>query len=743
MNFCKRKESCYTPARNEGSTRGSAGDDIWLPAEDTLENNQGSIERGEDFEMLPAEDSSAMKLLEWCQNQLRAFYKTICQVKITPWDPDNTESQLEGTVIEISIHMTIVYMYGEIVYFLHKSVQEFLAARFVVEELTVKKNGTVTCLSGMDTFEKSRKMAEVLKFACELSLKAAGILFDHLHDVGEKEGLTSYQFTKAPSNYDLSLEQQRFIILCVDCLFLCPASDRTAVYSAFLSCVNHVVILTGKNTSTAAVEHFFKSVSSFPNYLFFLQRRLIQHLPDDVLSIMLDLNAVVLTSSGESKDVQKYADLLVGNSFLKKSGGRNFVDLIDITDEDFHSELLPELILALVCSSQPPLNNLVNNENNNIDVPLTENHCLSLVPKIKFDIETVEDAVLLKNVLPLVTAPRKIRIRTLWEEEEEAFDQLIESAINGINFTDNLHKLQFFDINTAAKCKAFISDSLQHSPNLRKLDLCFIPLHRGVSHLAENLHHVPQLTKLVLGSVQMGEKECAALAASLKYLNKLEELDIRDNALGHGVIELAKSLNNVPNLTELDLRNTNMGEDEASALAHALKYVPLLRYLNLTYNPLGRGVRDLVQHLSSVPELPILYLKGVQMTKTEFEELSTAVNERNVYLDTDYHAELKETEVRFRDESDGDNDDDDDDESTLGKKEEELLGAKEKTMEEVSEEKESLETKGSMTEVKIRQDVEASSTMEIPQAESSTRMKSLLYAESEELVSTDCVRPFF
>ncbi|PFX14538.1 hypothetical protein AWC38_SpisGene21295 [Stylophora pistillata] len=95
-------------------------------------------------------------------------------------------------------------------------------------------------------------------------------------------------------------------------------------------------------------------------------------------------------------------------------------------------------------------------------------------------------------------------------------------------------------------------------------------------------------------------------------------------------------------------------------------------------------------------------------------------------------AELKETEVRFRDESDGDNDDDDDDESTLGKKEEELLGAKEKTMEEVSEEKESLETKGSMTEVKIRQDVEASSTMEIPQAESSTRMKSLLYAESEE-----------
>ena len=35
-------------------------------------------------------DSSVTEFLEWCQNQLRAFYNTMCQVKITPWDPDNT-----------------------------------------------------------------------------------------------------------------------------------------------------------------------------------------------------------------------------------------------------------------------------------------------------------------------------------------------------------------------------------------------------------------------------------------------------------------------------------------------------------------------------------------------------------------------------------------------------------------------------------------------------------------------------
>ena len=182
---------------------------------------------------------------------------------------------------------------------------------------------------------------------------------------------------------------------------------------------------------------------------------------------------------------------------------------------------------------------------------------------------------------------------------------------------------------------------LHHSPNLRKLCLSFNPLHSGVSYLAEHLHHTPQLTELELQFVQMREKECSALAASLQYLNKLEKLNIEHNALGHGIqIELAKNLNSVPNLTSLDLPDTNMGKDEASALARALKDVPELSDLGLGWNPLGRGVRDLVQHLSSVPKLECLSLLGVQMTKTEIEELCTAVKGRGVTLFTDYHVRV-------------------------------------------------------------------------------------------------------
>ena len=291
------------------------------------------------------------------------------------------------------------------------------------------------------------------------------------------------------------------------------------------------------------------------------------------------------------------------------------------------------------------MDNLGKNEDNNIALSLTENrsdqtqqHCVSLVREVDLSVKTVEDFVLLKNLLPLVTAPRDIAV---WGSVTDALEgNSIENAIHRINFTDNLHSLKLRGINLTAKCAAFIAESLHHSPNLHELCLSWNPLHSGVSHLAENLHHAPQLTDLELQDVQMGEKECAALAASLQYLNKLKKLDMSHNALGHGIIELAKNLNSVPNLTQLNLWYTNMGEDEACALARALKDVPELSGLFLGLNPLGRGVRDLVQHLSSVPKLECLFLDGVQMTKTEIEELCTAVNGRGITLFTDYHVRV-------------------------------------------------------------------------------------------------------
>ena len=544
---------------------------------------------------------------------------------------------------------------GKIVYFLHKSVQEFLAAWFIVLELTVKKNETVSCLSGIDTFEKMMKMDQVLIFVCELSSEAASAVFHHLQSIGEKGGLTEYDFTETPSVEDLSHAQRFFINDNVCYLFSCPASDRKAMYPSFLSCVNHVVILV--DWDTAAKEHLFKSTSSVPSYVFFGNRIIPECIVDeDVLSIMRDLNVVLLTCSGEIKAVKKY-DWLKNDDdfFLKKEENGMFFFLTRIKNDVLHSELLTELTSAPVCSPQTAVDNLAKNEDNSSALCLAENrsdqtrqHCLSLVREIEINDPTSEDLIVLKNMFPLLTAPRNIRILSSDEIvhmiEEGALGELMETItdmLRGVNFTDNLHKLWLRGINLTAECAAIIAKSLHQAPNLRELDLTENPLYSGVSDLAENLHHVPQLTMLLLRGVHMGDKEWTALAASLQYVNKLQTLNISNNPLGHGITELAKNLHSVPNLTELILRNTNMGEEEVSALVRALNDVPELELLDLVSNPLGRGVSDLSQHLSSVPKLRALFLTGVQITKKQAEELCTAVRKSNIQVvETDYHVSV-------------------------------------------------------------------------------------------------------
>ena len=100
-------------------------------------------------------------------------------------------------------------------------------------------------------------------------------------------------------------------------------------------------------------------------------------------------------------------------------------------------------------------------------------------------------------------------------------------------------------------------------------------------------------------------------------------------------IELAKHLNFVTGLKRLNLSDTQMGEEEVSALACALKDVPELNGLSLSRNPLGRGVSVLIQHLSSVPQRVSLTLDFVKMTKTEVEKLCTACGRHHITTDYD------------------------------------------------------------------------------------------------------------
>ena len=185
-----------------------------------------------------------------------------------------------------------------------------------------------------------------------------------------------------------------------------------------------------------------------------------------------------------------------------------------------------------------------------------------------------------------------------------------------------------------------LAHSLKNVTQLSVLNVSENPLGNAVSELAKHLHSVPHLDRLYLNATQMGEEEVTALAHSLKNVTQLSILHLSKNPLGHGVSEIAKHLPSVPHLHNLNLADTEMGEEEVTALAHVLVYVPELETLCLDKNPLGRGVTELIKCLrrSSPARLSILGLGQVPLTREEATELCALANEKKAnFWKSDYH----------------------------------------------------------------------------------------------------------
>ena len=354
----------------------------------------------------------------------------------------------------------------DIVYFLHKSVQEFLAAQFIVDELTRKENKTSSCLSKVDSFGTMGKMYEVLKFVCELSSDAGHAVLSHLHRIGEKEVFKAYNVAELLCNEELSSEPfYDFIFLFINCLFCCAASDREAFWRLFHEWARRLRVVVIQDRPVG----------------------------DWIMPLAEQLNR------------------------------------------------LPELILL--------------------------------------DLEDTE----------------------MGEKEAIAI----------------------------ARCLPSLSQ-------LKIIDFSFNPLGHGIIELAKHLKCLPGLIELKLRSTEMGEEEARAVARSLPSLSQLKVINLSSNPLSHGNVELAERLKCVSNLTQLCLRKTRTNEEQVSALACALKHVPKLRWLDLSFNPLGRGVRVLIQHLSSVPELQELDLYDVKMRKAEAEDLGAV----RAVIFSDYHVSV-------------------------------------------------------------------------------------------------------
>ena len=533
----------------------------------------------------------------------------------------------------------------EIVHFLHKSVQEFLSAWFIVKEVTKTKTASLTCLSNVDSLEKVKKMHEVLKFVCEISLESAMAVFRHLQMIGEKEGLTEYSFSFSPSPKDLSADQRELNRISLDCFLSCPAPERQISYPSFLDCVNGVVVISQiDQLSIVAREHVLKLLPSpKPNYVFFAfsyeDKRFQEGIFSDTLSVICDLQPVLVPLFGDhdSNLLNTYDDLAYYYPFVKKEE-QQMVLYITRLRPRFNS-LLFVYLLGVISEPQSPtaqtVDEVPHDETSNSSRLTKETsgqtgkHSLSYLREVVIEHPSPAELLTLGEMLKFVNRLETLQIAPVekcWRGDWEV--PIVEGLVSHIcrtYFTDSLRSLEltFFPMTFTGR----IVRSLSQTPNLRILNLSWNSLlYSGIKNLTENLRHLKHLSCLTLCGVGIGHLECQLLSTSLKYVGNLRVLDLSQNPLAHGILELSKHLNCIPRLRDLGLCHTDMGEREVTVFARALKDTPELAELDLSHNPLGKGVGELVKHLKSVPRLRSLVLSSeATMSREGVSQLYTLV----------------------------------------------------------------------------------------------------------------------
>ena len=409
-------------------------------------------------------------------------------------------------------------------YFIHKSVQEFLAAWHIKEEVLSIKGESTPSLSKVESFEKIVKMNEVLKFACELSTEAAYAVFRHVASVGREES-----FRTEP----LSQHQELCRGLISHSYFCCSAEKRRDLCSVFSSYTGGVLFLDSNKLNITAKERLLKSGMT-PNVIFFSS---IENSSEksyrDLITVAEDTDAVFCSRSGEKKAadlLKKFPRRPVSEFFLRRE--RKIIVYVCrlLKEEDvgtFPTEMLRELISLTEESTRVKrVGDPLNEQDNETTPCLTQNtfsitdltpHSLSCLTHIYIYHIERQEMKMLADFLPLFTALQGIVITG---KPFEIIDALLtETLVSRIIFNDGLRQLNLSNINLTAKPAAAIARSLHQAPGLRLLHLSENPLGEGVSVLTQHLSRVPHLSGLYLINVKMTKQQVNDLSAAVRQSN--------------------------------------------------------------------------------------------------------------------------------------------------------------------------------------------------------------------------------
>ena len=233
----------------------------------------------------------------------------------------------------------------------------------------------------------------------------------------------------------------------------------------FLSYVGGVLLFDSDQLHSLANEYFLKSAAA-PEFVFFPSGLRTEQSYQDQISVLEDLNAVVVCCSGEKKasdNLKKYSSSSVV-VFLKKEEGKIYLYIAEINTHLTWSPFLTEIRTELISSrstQKKPVDDQTNEQDDSSALCLTENstddtlathHFLSFVWKMSVFVDERQDMETLIDVLPFVTSPQDLGIFGRGSAPDPV---LVDTLVSRINFTNRLRVLLLCNFNLTAKPAAF------------------------------------------------------------------------------------------------------------------------------------------------------------------------------------------------------------------------------------------------------------------------------------------------
>ena len=421
------------------------------------------------------------------------------------------------------------------VYFIHKSVQEYLAGNFLKEELTYKKTESTNSLMKLDSVEKIQEMMEVLKFAAQLSEKAAREIAIHMMEMAaKKEELTEFRFdNETPSQKDLSRERTDFINLFNQLFFSCSAETRKNLFPSFLSSLGGVLVISAEQLNVIVHEKLVQTTET-SNYVFFNENNYKNYEAQDYCNLKIlsqQLNAVIVSSAGEKKASEFLTSLTwrsIDDFFLKKEENNTHLYLAEIVKHVVREIPFPcDIIKVLISKQETTKKTNMNGDESSEESSsscCSKRHGLSRVSKIVARFVERSEVELLSEMMPFIIAAQRISV---WGKPGEVYDaELTESLMRSIQVTHKLKHLVLLGINvTSSPAVELIDRVFKQAPILEELDMSNNPfLGTGVDRVIEHLSCAPHMKALELWNVKMTPQQVMDMSVAIQQPDNITHL---------------------------------------------------------------------------------------------------------------------------------------------------------------------------------------------------------------------------